>query len=160
MICAGLSDILYLGGTLSGNSCIVCALLPLLYAPAVTLHSTRIYIHYVDRHVLFVPPRGRSIRFDENPSSDPMLLFAKVYSVCTSNLASYVVVCTERNRVFSIIIIIDVIIVVVMYCTMSTVSSASRCGRFHKIVHFKNSFMSRTSYESLGIVISTLSLVK
>jgi len=42
MICVGLSDILYPGGTLGENSCIVCALLPLLYAPVVTLHSTRI----------------------------------------------------------------------------------------------------------------------
>jgi len=55
MICTGLSDILYPGGTLGENSCILCLLLPLLYAPAVTLNSTRIiiYIHYVDRHVRF-----------------------------------------------------------------------------------------------------------
>ena len=42
---------------------------------------------------------------------------AKVYSVCTSNLAFHrVVVCAERNRVFSTftIIIIDVIVIVVV----------------------------------------------
>jgi len=70
----------------------------------------------------------------------------------------------ERNRVFSIftIIVIGVIVVVivVVVVTMHNVndSSASRCGRFRKIVRFKNSFisMSLTSYEPSGIVISVL----
>ncbi|XP_018406817.1 PREDICTED: uncharacterized protein LOC108782919 [Cyphomyrmex costatus] len=74
MICVGLSDILYSGGTCGENSCIVCALLPLLYAPAVTLHSTRMMFTVImltntsDWYHL----RGSNTRF-ENPSSDPML---------------------------------------------------------------------------------------
>ena len=76
MICFGLSDILYPGGTLGENSCIVCTRALLLYAPAVTLHSTRIMFTFIisidtsdSCHL-----RGSSHRFDENPSSDPMLL--------------------------------------------------------------------------------------
>ena len=76
MICAGVSDILYPGGTLGENSCIVCTRLPLLYAPAVTLHSMRIMFTFM---VLIGSSDschrpGSNIRFVEKPSSDPMLL--------------------------------------------------------------------------------------
>jgi len=60
--------------------------------------------------------RGRSILPRESQQRSNAVGFAKVYSVCTSNLASLrVIVCAKRNRVFSnrTIIIIGIIIVIV-----------------------------------------------
>ena len=53
---------------------------------------------------------------------------AKVNSVCTSNLATHrVVVCAERNRVFSTIIIgVIVVVIVVVVVTMHYVNSFER----------------------------------
>ena len=61
--------------------------------------------------------RGRSIRFDENPSSDPRLVLVKVNSVGAFNLTSHrVVVCAKHYRVFSILaIVIDVIVAIATY---------------------------------------------
>ena len=106
MICVGLSDILYPGGTLGKNSCIVCALLPLLYTPAVTLHSTRItftFIMLIDMSDSSVPSsRSQYTLRRESQQRSNAVGLAKVYSVCTSNLASHrIVVCAERNRVYS-----------------------------------------------------------
>jgi len=54
----------------------------------------------------------------------------KVYSVCTSNLASHrVVVCAERNRVFFTIIIIIIIIGVIVVVVVVVVTT-----------HYVNSF--------------------
>ena len=167
MICAGLSDILYPGGTHGENSCIICALLLLPYAPAVTLHSTRItftFIMLIDTcHLRFVPPSWPqyTLRRESQQRYNAVGL-AKVYSVCTSNLiASHrIVVCAERNRVYPPLSSSVSLLLLLSLCTTSTVSSASWCGHFHKIARFKNSFMSRTSYEPSGIVISTSSLVK
>src|SRR5580765_5449951 len=75
MICVGISDTLYPGGTLGANSCIVCAGLPLLYAPVVTLHSMRmtltdmIFIGWSDAYHLF----GCNVQDVENPNNGPML---------------------------------------------------------------------------------------
>jgi len=161
MICADLSDILYPRGStkisLGENSCIVCALL--LYTLAVTLlYANNVYIHYIDRHIRFVPPSWPQYTLRRKSQQRSDAGRTKVHAVCTSNLAFHrVVICAERNRIFSTIIIIGVIVVVIVIVIMSTVSSAS-CGR--KIDRFKNSFMSRTSYEPSRIVISTSSLVK
>jgi len=59
--------------------------------------------------------RGRSICFDENPSSDPRLV--KVNSVGAFNLTSHrVVVCAKHYLVFSILaIVIDVIVAIATY---------------------------------------------
>ena len=139
MICAGLSDILHPGGMLSENSCRVRAFVIAVRARGyVTLYvdnADTLYIHYVNRHVRFVPPSRPqyTLRRESQQRSNTVGL-AKVYSVCTSNLASHhVVVCAERNRVFSIIIIS--IIVVVIIVTMHYVNglSTSRCGHFCKI---------------------------
>jgi len=69
VIGVSLSDILY-PGTFDENSCIVCALLPLLYTPAVTLYADYVYVHYIDRHVRFVLSLRPHQYFDENLSSD------------------------------------------------------------------------------------------
>jgi len=75
IICIDLSDILYSGGTLDENSWIVWTHLLWLYAPAVTLHSMRIM--FTLRILIGMSDlchfRGRNIRVDENPNSDPML---------------------------------------------------------------------------------------
>ena len=156
MICAGLSDILYLGGTFGENSCIVCALLLLLYAFAVTLHSTRIiYVHYVDRHIRFVLSSRSQYKFRrESQQRSNAVGFVKVCSVCTSNLTSHrIVVCAERNQVFFTIIITSVIVAIVTTLYVNGFKR-SQCERFRKIARFENSFMSPTSYEPSGIVIS------
>ena len=54
---------------------------------------------------------------------------ANVYSVCTSNLASHrVVVCAERNQVFSIfiIIVIGIIVIVVVVVIMHYINGFKR----------------------------------
>jgi len=149
---------------LAKNSCIVGALLlpPLLHTPTVTLHSTRnVYIHYVDRHVRFVPPSQPqyTLRREFQQRSNAVG-FTKVYSVCTSNLASHrVAVCAKRNQVFFIIIMVVVVVVVVVIALRQRFQ-VHRGGCFRKIARFKNSFMSRTSYELSRIVIFASSLVK
>jgi len=71
-----------------------------------------------------------AVRFDENPQQRFNAIgFAKVYFVCTSNLASHrVIVCAERNRVFSTftIIVIGVIVVVVVVVTTHYVNDFKR----------------------------------
>ena len=78
---------------------------------------------------------------------------AKINSVSASNLASHrVVICgalsgilhSRHRRCHWLLLLLS--------RTTSTVSRASR----RKIARFKNSFMSRTSYEPSGIVISAL----
>jgi len=117
------------------NSCIMCALLPLLYAPVVTLHSTRItftFIMLIDTsdscHL-----RGRCTLRRESQQWSNAVGFAKVYSVCTSNLASHhIVVCAKYNRVFStftilvIGVIVVVVVVVVVIVTMHYVNGFKR----------------------------------
>ena len=74
MICAGVSEILYPGGTFGENSCIVCTDLSLTYAPVVILHSILImftlimFIREVDSYHLL----GCN-NLDVNPSIDPMV---------------------------------------------------------------------------------------
>jgi len=87
------------------------------------MRITFIFI-YVDRHVRFVPPSRPqyTLRRESQQRSNAVGL-AKVYSVCTSNLASHrVVVCAERNGVFSTftIIVIGVIVVVVVVVIVTT----------------------------------------
>ena len=162
MICAGLSDILYLG-TFGENSCIVCALLLLLYALAVTLHSTRIiYVHYIDRHIRFVlSSRSQYTLRRESQQRSNAVGFVKVCSVYTSNLTSHrVAVWAKRNQVFFIIVVVNVVVVVVVVIALRQRFQVHRGGRFRKIARFKNSFMSRTSYELSRIVIFASSLVK
>ena len=70
MICAGLFDILCLGGTLDENSCIVCAF---AIRAVVTLYSTQITLMFI----MLIDTSDsclRGICFDENLSSDPILL--------------------------------------------------------------------------------------
>jgi len=79
----------------------------------VTLYADNVYIHYVDQHIRFVPPsRPQYTLRRESQQRSNAIGLAKIYSVCTSNLTSHcVVVCAERNRVFSIIIVIGIIVV-------------------------------------------------
>jgi len=125
MICAGLSDVLYPGGMLGENSWIVCALLQLLYTcprSRYTLRRERLHsLCWSIRPIraIFAASEYASTKI---PAAIQCFGLAKVYSVCTSNLVSHrVIVCAERNRVFSIltIIVIGVIVVVVSYhCTL------------------------------------------
>ena len=76
MICAGVSETLYPGGTFGENSCIVCTDLSLAYAPAVMLHSTRIMftlMMFTEESDLY-HFLGSSIRAVENPNNGPMVL--------------------------------------------------------------------------------------
>jgi len=101
MIYAGLSDILYPGGTLGEFMYRVRAF---AVRACDALHSIQItfrFIMLIDMsdscHL-----RDRDIRLDENPSSDPMLLDLLKF-ILYAHLISHlivVVVCTERNRVF------------------------------------------------------------
>jgi len=100
----------------------------------VTFYVDNVYIHYIDRHFRFMPPsRPQYTLQPESQQRSNAIGLAKVFSVCTSNLASHrVVICTERNRVFSTINIIDVIVVVVVIVTMHYVNGFKRvvmwCG--------------------------------
>ena len=119
MICVDLSDILYPGGTLDENSYIVCALLPLLYAPAVTLHSTQITFTLIIMLIDMFDAISAAVVYASTriPAAIQCCWTCptKVYSVCTSNLASdHVAVCAERNRVFSTLTIIVIVVVVVV----------------------------------------------
>ena len=80
---------------------------------------------------------------------------AKIYSVCTSNLASHRVI-AERNRVFSTVIIVGVIVVVIVIMSSCTrqqlqahrdadVSVKSRISKIHLCLAL---------HEFSGIVIS------
>ena len=81
----------------------------------VILYADNVYIHYVDRHVRFVPSsRSQHTLRRESQQRSNAVGLAKVYSVCTFNLASHrVVVCAERNRVFSTLTIIIISVIVV-----------------------------------------------
>ena len=101
MICVGLSDILYPGGT-SAKIHVSCAR---FYRCCTRLrsHSTRITFIFIILINRFVPPsRPQCTLRRESQQRSNVIGLVKVYSVCTSNLASHrVVVCAERNRVFS-----------------------------------------------------------
>jgi len=85
MICVGRSDILFPGGTLGENLCIVYTLLPLLNASVITLHSTRITFAFI---MLIDTICDRNISFDENPSDLMLLGLSKfiVYAHLISHL--------------------------------------------------------------------------
>ena len=106
----------------------------------VTLYADNVYIHYIDRHVRFVPPsRPQCTLRRESQQRSNAIGLAKVYSVCTSNLASHrVVVCAERNRVLSIIIIGVIVVVVIVtmnyvngFKSVADVSVKSRISKIH-----------------------------
>jgi len=101
----------------------------------VTLYANNVYIHYIDRHIRFVPPSWLQYTLRRKSQQRSNAGRTKVHAVCTSNLAFHrVVICAERNRIFSTIIIIGVIVVVIVLSSCTTVSSAS-C--FCKIERFK-----------------------
>ena len=99
MICVGLSDILYLGGTLGENSCIMCTYLLLLYISTVTLHSIRMIFTLM----IFIGTfdschcRDSSTRFDEN-LSEPMLRFCKIYPIGAFDLISHRIIVGVNNQ--------------------------------------------------------------
>jgi len=114
MICASIFDILYPGGTLGKNSCIVCTLLS-LYTHAVTLHSMRMTFTFIMLIDTFVSSsRSQYTLRRESQQRSNAVGLVKDCSVCTSNLASHrAVICAERNRIFSLIVI-DIIVAIVI----------------------------------------------
>ena len=170
MIYAGLFDILYPGGTFGENSCICVRTFAVAVRARghVTFYADNVYIHYINRHVRFVPPSQRqyTLRRESQQRSNAIEL-AKVYSVYTSNLACHrVVVCTERNRAYSpplsssMSLLLLLLLLLLSPCTTSTrfkrvvvdVSVKSCVSKIHLCFALH--------YEPSGIVISTSSLVK
>jgi len=85
-----------------------------VYAPAVTFYTDNVYVHYVDRHIRFVPFSPQYTFRRESQQRSNAIGLVKVYSICTSNFVSHgIVVCAERNQVFSIFIGAIVIVVIV-----------------------------------------------
>jgi len=119
----------------------------------VTLYADNVYVHYIDRHVWFVPSSQLQDTLRRESQRSYAVRLTKINSVSASNLASHrVVICgalsgilhSRHRRCHRLLLLLS--------RTTSTVSRASR----RKIARFKNSFMSRTSYEPSGIVISAL----
>ena len=123
MICAGFSYILT-----ARSAKIRVRALPLLYASRY-IYNDNIYVHYVDRYVLFMPSSlPQHIRF-ENLSSDPMLLGLSKFILYASRISSC---CNLRgssppNRLFSTLI--------VMQCC---------CCYYHHALHDLKRFAERT----------------
>jgi len=109
MICAGVSDILYPGGTFGENSCIVCTHLSLLYAPAVTLHLTQIMFTLI----IFIDTfdschcRGSSIFWWEFKQRSKVVGFGEIYPISALDLTLHrIVVGANYQRILVLIVFI------------------------------------------------------
>jgi len=99
----------------------------------VTFYADNVYVHYVDR---FVPSSLPQYTLRQESQRSNAVGLAKVYSVCTSNLVSHrVVVCAERNRIFSTLIIIVMSTLLLLLLLLSSLCQRfqARHGYFHKI---------------------------
>jgi len=127
-----------------------------------SFYADNVYVHYVDRQVRFVLSSRPQYTFRRKSQQwFNAVGLAKVYLVCTNLISHFiVVVCAECNRIFFHYYRHRCCCRCCCYCTMHYDNDfSSWCERFYKIARFKNSFMSRTSYEPSGIVISRIVIV-
>ena len=96
MIC--LSNILYSGGTLDENSCIVCMHLSLLFERAVTLHTYDIHVDEIYQHVRLVPLSLQHAIRQKSQQQANVVRFCKIYPIGAFDLTSHRIVVGANSQ--------------------------------------------------------------